>query len=736
MPAALDRRRLDCLKMRKLRVLPRRRGVAGRNRPTAGGLVGVRGESDGLGGDGWLGVNRDLEMRVVARTIGVRWGVWTGDWGFGWGVGLMSMGGGRVGAAAAAGLCRMMAVVAAVFLGLLVVPERVLGESQPVVSRRPAEFEVVVEPNVLVPMSDGVHLAVDLYRPARDGTPLPGRFPALLTRTPYDKAGAEAEGKYYAARGYVVVANDVRGRYASEGGWRGLVDDPRDGFEVVEWVASQPWSNGTVGTFGTSYPGGTQHALATMNPPHLTTMVPIDALSNCGVSGMRHGGAFELRFMNWIFQIGAPNSKAALSDSALRQALQENGRRIREHVDSLPVRPGLTPLRVVPEYEAWLVEAMRSGPEAPFWHIKGMSVVDHVADYADVPVLHITGWYDSWTRQVAMNYEALARVKKAPQRLTIGPWVHGAQGSNIAGEVEFTPDAAIDLAAYRLRWYDRWLRGDRNGVDEDPPVLIYVMGTGDDRRSAAGRLKHGGFWRAERSWPLQRARPTAFYLGLEGRLERRPPAAAGQITFTFDPQRPVPTIGGNISSNQGLMAAGGYDQRPRDDTHAAANRLPLSERRDILVFRTDPLAADLEVTGTVEVKLWVSSSAPDTDFTAKLIDEIPPNPDYPLGFDLNLGDSILRLRYREGLDHQAGPLRPDDVVPITITLYPTSNVFKKGHRIRLDVSSSNFPRFDLNPNTGDPLGEHRRMVPADNTVHVGGERPSRVILPVISGAAA
>ncbi len=179
------------------------------------------------------------------------------------------------------------------------------------------------------------------------------------------------------------------------------------------------------------------------------------------------------------------------------------------------------------------------------------------------------------------------------------------------------------------------------------------------------------------------------------------------------------------------MTNGGYDQRPRDDTHAAGSRLPLSERRDVLVFRTPPLDADLEVTGTVEVKLWISSSALDTDFTAKLIDEIPPNPDYPLGFDLNLGDSILRTRYRRGLHRQAPPLEHSKVEPITITLYPTANVFKKGHRIRIDVSSSNYPRFDVNPNTGDPLGEYRRMVPADNTVHHDAAHPSQVVLPVI-----
>jgi uncharacterized protein len=346
--------------------------------------------------------------------------------------------------------------------------------------------------------------------------------------------------------------------------------------------------------------------------------------------------------------------------------------------------------------------------------------------------LHITGWYDSWTRQVTMNYLALSKAKKSPQWLVIGPWVHGGQNANVAGEVEFTKEAGIDLLAFRLRWYDRWLRGDKNGLDDDVPVWLYIMGAGNDRRSQAGRLQHGGFWRSEREWPLARTKPTSLYLSADGTLASgKPQVAESHTTYTFDPRHPVPTIGGNTSSHQGLITNGGYDQRARDDTHAADNRLPLSERRDVVVFRTAPLEADLEVTGTVEVKLWVGSTAPDTDFTAKLIDEIPPNPDYPLGFDLNLGDSILRARYRDGLDHQAAPLDPSDVVPIAITLYPNANVFKKGHRIRVDISSSNYPRFDVNPNTTDPLGDYRRMVSADNTIYHEAAHPSQVILPVI-----
>ena len=602
-------------------------------------------------------------------------------------------------------------------------------------SARPAEYEVVPETDVMIPMPDGVRLAADIYRPARGGKPVEGKFPTLLTRTPYGKGdGKLGEGAFYAARGYVVVSNDIRGRYKSEGTWRLMTDDPGDCLTMVEWIAQQPWSDGKVGTFGTSYPGGTQHALAEMNPPHLTTMVPVDALSNCGVAGMRHGGAFELRFVNWIFQIGAPNSQAALANPALQAALIENGRRIREHVDSMPITVGNTPLKVVPEYANWATEALQSGPEAPFWHVKGMSVVDHVNDYADVPVLHITGWYDSWTRQVSMNYEALSKAKRSPQRLMLGPWTHGGQGSNVAGEVELSSDAAIDLTNLRLRWYDHWMRNDENGVDREPPVLIYVMGTGPDHKSRDGRLMHGGYWRHEQEWPLARTQKQSLYLNPDGRLTtERPGQASAPVVFTFDPNHPVPTIGGNISSNQGLMTNGGYDQRPRDDTHAATNRLPLSERPDVLVYRTEPLTEDMEVTGTVNVHLTVSSSAPDTDITAKLIDEIPPSPDYPLGFDLNIGDSILRMRYREGLDHQAPALKPDQAYPATIPLYPTSNVFKKGHRIRIDVSSSNYPRFDVNPNTGAPLGQGRVRRPAENTIHHTGGA-SYVELPVIPAA--
>jgi hypothetical protein len=608
----------------------------------------------------------------------------------------------------------------------------VCGSAQtPATARAEPAYEVIVEKNIFVPARDAVRLALDLYRPARDGNLINEKFPTLLVRTPYDKSGGASDGEYFASRGYAVAINDTRGRFQSEGKWRMMVDDPADGYDMVEWIARQPWSNGKVGTMGGSYVGGTQHALACLNPPHLTTMIPSDALSNCGVAGMRHNGAFELRFMNWIFSIGAPNSQAALKDPVVKAALSKNAELISQHVWNLPVKKGTTALKFAPEYEDWLIDAMSHGDNDAYWKQPGFSVVDNVKGYADVPVYHVTGWYDSWTRQVTMNYEALSPQKRSLHRLIIGPWTHGGQGNAFAGEIEFPPDAALDFNAWRLRWFDRWMRGVDNGSDKEPPVLLFVMGGGSGKKSSAGKMEHGGRWRAEREWPVARTRFSPYYLHRDGTLSpTKPEAGNSSLLFRFDPAKPVPTIGGNISSAAGLMENGGWDQRCRESVIGCSGNLPLGERNDILVFQTRPLESDLEVTGPVQVKLWASSSALDTDFTAKLIDVYPPNSDYPSGFELNIGDSIVRARYRDTLE-KASLLKPGEIYPFTITLYPTSNVFQTGHRIRLDISSSNFPRFDLNPNTGEPLQRHRRLQIAENTIYLDSSYPSQIVLPVI-----
>ena len=330
----------------------------------------------------------------------------------------------------------------------------------------------------MVAARDGVRLATDVYVPGHGGA-TPARFPTIVERTPYNKDGAaDALTKYFVPRGYVVVVQDVRGRYESEGTWRPIRDDGPDGADLLKWIAEQPWSNGKVGTVGTSYAGATQHAIAITNAPSLAAMVPVDAMSNYGQFGIRHNGAFELRWLNWDLYVGErhrpqcdanrvgarPGWPAGRGTSGrgaeAAGALQEMGTRIQEYAWSLPLRAGATPLKFAPDYEAWLVEAMGHGDNDAYWTNMGSSVVDHIAEYQDVPSYHVTGWYDSWGTQVAnFNYVELSKAKKSLQRLIVGPWTHGGQDQSFSGIAEFGPAAAVDMNVLRHRWFDRWLLG-------------------------------------------------------------------------------------------------------------------------------------------------------------------------------------------------------------------------------------------------------------------------------------
>jgi len=597
---------------------------------------------------------------------------------------------------------------------------------------------IVVEKNVMVPMRDGVRLATDVYRPAVNGEPAPGKFPVILERTPYGKAGRYGAASPWTAgfveHGYVVVAQDVRGRYDSEGSWWPLRGDVNDGYDTAKWIGEQPWSNGKIGTVGTSYPGGTQHALALSNPPYLSAMIPVDAMSNFGRYGVRHNGAFELRWLNWIFNIGLPEGAHPARDPATRQALIAMGAEVQQYARGLPLRRGMTPLKLAPDYEAWLVEAMSHGDYDDFWKNSGADVVAHLADYKDVPVYLVGGWYDSWGSQTAnLNYVSLSKSKKGPIHLVMGPWIHGSQTESHAGEAEFGPEAALDFRAFHLRWFERWLKGADNGVDREPPVRIFVMGGGDAHKTPEGRIFVGGHWRDEQEWPLARTMTTPYYLHAGGTLSTEKPSrseSTGPTHCLFDPQHPVPTLGGNISSNGVLMFQGAADQRCRRDFWMCEDERPLSARNDVLVYETRPLDHAIEVTGRLIVKLWASSSAVDTDFTAKLVDVYPPNHDFSAGVDLNVADSIVRGRYRDSLEH-ATLMKPGEVYSFTIEMYPTALVFQRGHRIRLDISSSNFPRFDVNPNTGEPLNNNRRRAVADNAIYHDAQHPSEILLPVI-----
>lgn len=583
----------------------------------------------------------------------------------------------------------------------------------------------------MVPMRDGVRLATDLYFPAANGIRIEGRFPAILERTPYNKNESRDYISYFTRKGYVAISQDTRGRYASEGVWHMMTDDVSDGYDTAAWIVRQPWSDGQFAMLGTSYVGGTQHAMAESNPPGLKATIPVDAVANAGYFGMRNGGAFELRFMNWIFTLGAPEGSREARDPGTRAVLEDAGRHMRDYLRNLPIRKGTTPLLLAPEYEDWLVFALGHGENDSYWKQPGFDVVDQVGRYKDIPVYLVGGWYDSWALQTTMSYQALAGAKRGPIKMILGPWIHGQHSRHAHGEVDFGPSAAINSAAFHLRWYDRWLKGAENGVESDAPVKIFVMGGGSEAKTPDGGHLHGGVWRDEHEWPLARTLFTPYYLHAGGSLSpEKPQEMKSSTSFDFDPRNPVPTIGGNISSGDGILLQGAWNQTCSSRVWNCKDELPLSARRDVLVFTTRPLDHDVEVTGPIDVKIWASSSATDTDFTAKLIDVHPPSADFPGGIDMNLEDGIIRARYRNSLENPV-LMNPGEVYEFTIHLYPTSNLFKAGHRIRLDISSSNFPRFDLNPNTGEPLNDYRRMMTATNTLYHDSAHASHLILPVI-----
>jgi uncharacterized protein len=650
----------------------------------------------------------------------------------------------------------------------------------------PAPYEIVEQRDVMVRARDGVLLATNIYFPGHGGAPAPGPFPTVVRRTPYGKDCTMQRGRFWrrlTPAGYVVVVQDVRGRYGSGGRWDPIRDDGRDGADLLAWIAEQPWSNGKVGTVGTSYDGATQHALALHGAPALAAMIPVDAMSNPGRHGMRNGGAFELRWLSWVLSLGnatgagltpdgrrtgpildldeVPTGRWLMADGSeatpesspdlaaqlamgvgaldrlnlepdQRAELEALGHGIRAAAQNLPLHAGATALRHAPDYEAWLVEALGHGDADGFWTEMGNSVVDHLDDWQDTPTIHVTGAYDSWGASVAnLNFPALSAAKRSPQRLLFGPWTHGQQALSYAGIAEFGPDAALDMPAIQMRWFDRWLKGEANEVERDPPVRVFVMGGGDGHKTPDGRIFVGGHWRSEETWPLPSATPTPFYLQAGGGLSPEPPDAATPTRYRFDPRHPVPTLGGPVSSQRDLMLAGAQSQVCRRELWPCEDDRPLAERGDVLVFQTEPLAAPLQIIGPLTVRLWASSDGPDTDFTAKLIDVWPPSADFPDRVALNIGDGIIRARYRDSLTTPE-MLEPGRPYELEITLYPTALVFGVGHRIRLDISSSNFPRFDVNPNTGEPLNANTSWRVATNTVFHDADHPSRIILPVVA----
>ena len=533
--------------------------------------------------------------------------------------------------------------------------------------------------------------------------------------------------------GYAVVYQDCRGRYKSGGRFTKYLSEAEDGYDTLAWLMRQSWCNGRIGTFGLSYAAHTQAALGCLDPPGLAAQfLDCGGFSNAYRSGIRHDGAFDLKQATWAYN----NALADAKDPAVRAALQAQD--IRAWFARMPWHKGDSPVSAAPEYEEYLFEQWSHGVFDGFWKQPGIYAEGYWDKYADVPVTHLSGWYDPYARTAVENYLGLSKRGRAPQRLILGPWTHGDRSLSYAGDVDFGPAAPVDgnlaqdFFELRRRWFDRWVKGIDNGVETEPAVHVFVMGGGSGRRNMAGRLDHGGHWRNAAAWPLPQTEWTPFYLQPDRGLSRaKPEASATPLVFRFDPRHPVPTIGGALSSGEPVMRGGAYDQREGPQVFGAREPYrPLDERPDVLSFATAPLDRDIEIAGPVSARLWIASDCPDTDFTAKLIDVHPPSADYPHGFAMNLTEGLLRLRYRDSWE-KPELMAPGQVYAITIELFPVGNLFVAGHRLRLDISSSNFPHFDVNPNSGEPEGsmEHPRI--AENRVFVDRERPSHIVLPVI-----
>lgn len=588
------------------------------------------------------------------------------------------------------------------------------------------------EKDSMIPMRDGVRLASDIYRPVKDRKVVAEKLPILLQRTPYDKnrASLVESAQYFARQGYVVVLQDLRGLYGSEGTFTKYLGEGQDGYDAIEYLAKLPYTDGKIGMWGTSYAAHVQANAAKLKPPHLETIVlNMGGMSNGWDHKIRNHGAFELQQLTWAFR----QLEAETKDPVIRKRMSRVS--IHDWLQAMPLRKGQNPLSVAPNFEDYVLTMMTHGDYDDYFKHPDINWVEYYDQTADIPMILISGWYDSYGGGTITNYLALSKRLSSPVHLLMGPWTHSGNTRSYAGEVELGPEAAIEdfHREFHLRWFDRFLKGHASREEPTFPVRVFVMGTGDGHKDKNGRLHHGGYWRNEEEWPFPGTRFTSYYFQADGTLQESiPPDGIEPTTYTFDPSHPVPTLGGSFSSTSPVFEPGAYDQREREEFFGSVRPyLPLKARQDVVVFQTEPLEEAVEVVGPIKIELWVSSTAMDTDFTAKLIDVYPPTKDYPSGFEMNLTDGILRARYRNSPERQE-LMKPGEIYKMVVEPFPTANVFKKGHRIRIDISSSNFPRFDVNPNTGEPLGKNRRMFTADNSIYHDANHPSHVILPIVA----
>lgn len=597
----------------------------------------------------------------------------------------------------------------------------------------------------MVPMRDGVRLATDVYCPPEGEGP----WPVLLERTPYGKQGTNhadrsladpvpspksAIAARFAVAGYAYVLQDCRGRFQSEGRFTKYLNEGPDGADTLAWLLQQPWCNGQIGTLGLSYGAHVQTAMAACDPPGLSAMfLDSGGFSSAFHSGIRQGGAFELKQLTWALKHArlAPETAADPERSAALAAVD-----IREWVSALPWQEGRSPLVSAPDYEAYVLELWRRECFDSFWRQPAFYAIGHHDRFPDVPMVFMSSWYDPYAVTAIENFTGLSTGRKGPVRLILGPWTHGQRSVTFSGEVDFGAEAPLDgnLAAdylvLRQAFFDHHMKASR--TDPLPhPVSYFRMGGGPGTRTPEGRLLHGGVWKSAATWPPPGVRPETLWLGEAGRLSVEPPGRPGSVSWRHDPFDPVPTVGGATASGAPLMQAGAFDQRERADqfAHHRPGR-PLADRADVIIFESAPLDEPLEVSGSLEALLHVASSAPDTDITLKLVDVHPPSPDWPEGFAMNLAHGILRLRFRNGFDAPR-LLQPGAIEPVRLRCFPTSNLFLRGHRIRLEVASSNFPHFDINSGTGQPAGAQCLPVCVTNRIHWSPDHPSHIVLPVV-----
>lgn len=603
------------------------------------------------------------------------------------------------------------------------------------------QYRAAWQQNVMASMRDGSRLAMDIYLPGEgDGRAASGGFPTILERTPYGKDAPQSvvTGRYFASRGYACIFQDVRGRGASEGDWLHMFnpkDEARDGYDTLAWILRQPWSDGKVGTIGVSYTGATQQALAITNPPGLAAQFVIDCGINYHTHAFRSGGAFNVGMVLPFFFRMAQDSPEARANPEVRRTLARALADIPEWLSRLPLQRGGSPLALVPGYEEIFFQMAEHANYDAFWKNPTSNLEEYLDRYPDIPLCYLTSWYGLHPWATGVKFNEMGKRLRSPVRLMIGTWMHGEDtlADWWSGDVDFGVAAALDnLNDLRLKWFDHWLKGMATDILEGPPVRIFVMGGGGGRKTPRGKLYHGGAWRGESAWPPASTRSTGYYLHSTGALSPEKPSA-GDATrqFEFDPTHPVPTIGGfGAPGTPGVISGGAYDQRgnPRR-WFTCADAGPLASRPDVLVFQTEPLGEPIEVVGPVEVHLYAASSAIDTDFTAKLIDVCPPNEDYPEGFAMNLCDGLIRARYR-GSREKPEMMTPGQVYEFIISLQVTGNLFARGHRIRLDISSSNFPWFDVNPNTGAASWAPGDKLVAHQTIHCDARHPSQVVLPI------